>query len=73
MYKRQDGLTNEVGDDEIRAILGAGLDAQHCAETLVARAVDNGGRDNVTVIVVELPTYPAAEVDEDTVPRGVGS
>jgi serine/threonine protein phosphatase PrpC len=68
-----DGLTNEVGDDEIRAILGAGLDAQHCAETLVARAVDNGGRDNVTVIVVELPTYPAAEVDEDTVPRGAGS
>ncbi|MEI2825815.1 MAG: protein phosphatase 2C domain-containing protein [Dermatophilaceae bacterium] len=68
-----DGLTNEVGDDEIRAILGAGLDAQHCAETLVARAVDNGGRDNVTVIVVELPTYPAAEVDEDTVPRGVTS
>jgi len=66
-----DGLTNEVGDDEIQAILGAGLDPQACADTLVERAVDNGGRDNVTVIVVELADYPAAEVDEDTTPRGM--
>ena len=36
----------------------------------LARYVDNGGRDNVTVIVVELADYPAAEVDEDTTPRG---
>jgi serine/threonine protein phosphatase PrpC len=68
-----DGLTNEVDDAEIRAILGAGDDAQTTAQRLVNRAVDNGGRDNVSVVVVELADFPAAEVDEDTTPRGGGS
>jgi len=67
-----DGLTNEVDDAQIREILLAGADAQTTAERLVNRAVDNGGRDNVTVVVVELADFPAAEVDEDTQPRGGG-
>ena len=64
-----DGLTNEVEDPEIAAILAIGADPQLTAQTLVNRAVDRGGRDNVTVVVVELADYPAADVDEDTVPR----
>jgi len=47
-----DGLTNEVGDDEIAGVLAAGDDPQEVADTLVARAVEHGGRDNVTVVVV---------------------
>ncbi len=65
-----DGLTNEVGDSEIAAILAEQRDAQATADTLAARAVELGGRDNVTVVVVELDAYPPAEVDEDTTPRG---
>lgn len=64
-----DGLTNEVEDLEIAGILAIGADPQLTAQTLVNRAVDRGGRDNVTVVVVELADYPAADVDEDTVPR----
>ncbi len=65
-----DGLTNEVEDAEIRDILAAGRDVQSTAQALVDRAVDNGGRDNVSVVVVELADFPAPEVDEDTTPRG---
>ncbi|HRW19690.1 MAG TPA: protein phosphatase 2C domain-containing protein [Dermatophilaceae bacterium] len=65
-----DGLTNEIDDAEIAAIVGAGDDVQTTAQTLANRAVDHGGRDNVTVVVVELEGYPAADVDEDTTPRG---
>ena len=48
-----DGLTNEVRDAEIAAVLAVGADVQATAQDLVDRAVAHGGRDNVTVIVVE--------------------
>lgn len=67
-----DGLTNELDDPEIAEILAAGADPQTTAQHLVNRAVDRGGRDNVTVVVVELADYPAADVDEDTLPRETG-
>lgn len=47
-----DGLTNELEDPEIAAILGSGPDPQEIADALVSRAVEHGGRDNVTVVVV---------------------
>lgn len=47
-----DGLTNEVDDDEITRLLLAGDDAQAIADALVAAALEAGGRDNVTVVVV---------------------
>ena len=64
-----DGLTNEVDDAQIAAVLAAGHDPQSTAQQLVDRAIDGGGRDNITVVLVELADYPAADVDEDTVPR----
>lgn len=70
-----DGLVDEVDDDEIHEIIASQTKPQDCADSLVAAAVGHGGRDNVTVIVVDVldgldPDTVAgipAEGDEDTV------
>ncbi|MFM7095389.1 MAG: SpoIIE family protein phosphatase, partial [Actinomycetota bacterium] len=49
-----DGLVDEVTDSEISAILGRHESAQSAAEALVTAANSAGGRDNVTVIVVDV-------------------
>lgn len=49
-----DGLTSEVDDDEIARLLGDG-DVDRAADALVQAALDGGGSDNVTVVVVDLP------------------
>lgn len=50
-----DGLTGEVRDDEIAAIVEGNPDPQAAADELVAHALAAGGHDNVSVIVVDLP------------------
>ena len=52
-----DGLTEMVDDQTIAGILAGASASQQACETLVRRALDNGGRDNVTVIVAgyQLP------------------
>ncbi|MBA8885323.1 PP2C family protein-serine/threonine phosphatase [Dokdonella fugitiva] len=48
-----DGLTEEVKDSAIAAIVGrTDLSAQECVDHLVLAALDGGGSDNVTVILV---------------------
>jgi protein phosphatase len=47
-----DGLTNMVGDAAIEAVLLGTADAQEACDSLVAAALDAGGSDNVTVVVV---------------------
>jgi len=68
-----DGLTNELRDPTIARILVDGDDPQAIADRLVAAAVDAGGRDNVTVVVVlGSPVADAGashEADEETAPR----
>lgn len=49
-----DGLTNELSDAGIAAVLEEAADPQQAADQLVEQAVAAGGRDNVTVIVVQL-------------------
>ncbi len=44
-----DGLTNMVGDDEIVQIIRS---SRQPADALVKAALDNGGKDNITVIVL---------------------
>jgi protein phosphatase len=52
-----DGLSLELTDDEIAQTLSACEDPQAAADELVRRAVLAGGRDNVTVVVIDnLPT-----------------
>jgi protein phosphatase len=49
-----DGLTRMATEPEIAGTLQAETDPQRAAEKLIALANDNGGADNVTVIVVRL-------------------
>lgn len=48
-----DGLTNMLSDEEIRMILDGARDIVEKAEELVRRANENGGRDNISVILIE--------------------
>jgi PPM family protein phosphatase len=69
-----DGLTNELRDSTIARLLTDGDDAQAIADRLVAAAVEAGGRDNVTVVVVLGSSDGAGgevedEADEETAPR----
>jgi len=57
-----DGLTNMLEDEEIRMILHGQRDIVEKAEELVKAANNNGGKDNIAVILIE----PAAdEVEHD--------
>lgn len=48
-----DGLTKELDDDAIRAVLESADETNSPADRLVAAALAAGGADNVTVVVVE--------------------
>ncbi len=48
-----DGLTNMIEDEEIRMILQGQRDIVEKAEALVATANNNGGKDNIAVILIE--------------------
>jgi protein phosphatase len=48
-----DGLTEEVEDQNISRVLSnTECSAQECVDGLVAAALDNGGSDNITVVLV---------------------
>jgi protein phosphatase len=49
-----DGLTDELRPDALRAILLAHPDAESACRTLVQQAKDAGGRDNITVVIVDV-------------------
>jgi protein phosphatase len=49
-----DGLNGEVDDADIHAILVAERDPEQAAARLVAAALEGGGRDNVTAIVLDV-------------------
>jgi len=65
-----DGLVNEVGDEEIRETVLGSRDPQEACDRLVNLANKNGGRDNISVIVVgPVKGIPAAELGAETVVR----
>ncbi|GAA1761755.1 protein phosphatase 2C domain-containing protein [Pseudarthrobacter sulfonivorans] len=77
-----DGLTGELTDDHIHRILSTVAHPQDAVDALIQAALRNGGRDNVTVIVVDArnvmndagiaTTAPRPTVDaevEVTLPR----
>lgn len=49
-----DGLTSYVPQELVHDALDSYRDAGTAADRLVALALDHGGRDNVTVIVVDV-------------------
>ena len=48
-----DGLTNMLEDEEIRMILNGQRDIVEKAEELVRAANNNGGNDNIAVVIIE--------------------
>jgi protein phosphatase len=52
-----DGLTTEVRDEIIAQLLEQHEDPQAAAGALVERALAEGGRDNVSVVVVNLAAH----------------
>ena len=48
-----DGLTNMLDDEEIRMIVSGQRDIIEKAQKLVVAANNNGGKDNIAVILIE--------------------
>ena len=59
-----DGLVDEVPLDEITEMMLEHSTPQHVAERLVAAAKQHGGRDNITVIVMDVNTNIEAVAPE---------
>lgn len=49
-----DGLTDMVGDEDIKKIMSENMRTPAVAEGLLRTALKNGGRDNITVIVADV-------------------
>ena len=48
-----DGLSNMLEDSEICAIVKSGGDVEERARKLITAANQNGGKDNISVVLVE--------------------
>lgn len=53
-----DGITNELSETAIEAIMARGLPPQATADLLVSAAIEAGGRDNATAVVVDVGRHP---------------
>ncbi|MEG2234533.1 MAG: protein phosphatase 2C domain-containing protein [Oscillospiraceae bacterium] len=49
-----DGLTDMLGDERIRELLSRDIASNEVADLLVDEALKNGGRDNITVMIVDI-------------------
>jgi protein phosphatase len=58
-----DGLTEMVTNEAIADVLRAETDPQAACRTLVARANEAGGRDNITALVVRFDPAPVSTTD----------
>jgi protein phosphatase len=65
-----DGLTKELDRERIRLHLAAGLIPAETAQALVDAALAAGGRDNVTVIVIDVVDATGVFDLDHTIPRG---
>ncbi|NRD08039.1 PP2C family protein-serine/threonine phosphatase [Rathayibacter agropyri] len=61
-----DGLTKELTDNGLGHLLGVGGSAQETADSLIDAALENGGRDNITVIVVDVLAVSSDENPNST-------
>jgi serine/threonine protein phosphatase PrpC len=61
-----DGLTDMVQQQMIAAILGDSKTSEEACQRLVAAALDNGGKDNVTVVLAryQLPIGDSAAISQ---------
>ncbi len=64
-----DGLTKELDEHAIADVLALDLSEQRKADALVQAALANGGKDNITAVVVSASEHaPIRHSEEDTVP-----
>ncbi len=52
-----DGITTMIEDPQIARIMGSSETAQECADNLVAAALDAGGYDNATAVVMDVEGF----------------
>jgi serine/threonine protein phosphatase PrpC len=64
-----DGLTSEVSDEQIATVLDQRLDAQEKVDQLIQTALDNGGKDNVTVLLVSAQLGGSSVLDTIPIDR----
>lgn len=57
-----DGLTSELDDAALQALLAEVADPQDAAQRLVAAALDAGGRDNISAVVVDVAAGSDADL-----------
>lgn len=58
-----DGVSGEIDDDSISSIVHRGQRPQETADSLIDAALGAGGRDNATVIVIDVTHAPPAMTD----------
>ncbi|GAA1048212.1 PP2C family protein-serine/threonine phosphatase [Arthrobacter russicus] len=76
-----DGLTGELSDQQISQVVSSVAQPQAAVDALLEAALRSGGRDNVTVLIVDaedmvqaadrLTTAPRPLAEEDTLPGGL--
>lgn len=62
-----DGLTNEVGDEEIAAVVAGAASEQAAVDALIDRALAEGARDNVSAVLVRVDGFTGSSTREDLV------
>ena len=68
------GVSGEIDDDSLAEVIHRGQGPQETADALIATALGAGGRDNATVIVIDVTHAPSAvpgtapDVDRTTIP-----
>ena len=62
-----DGLTNELGEQEIAEVLLDEADADKAAGELVRLALQRGGIDNVTVVVLDVLAGESPDLTDDVI------
>lgn len=67
-----DGLSDCVRDADIEQILKQNKSNQALVDELIERALDNGGKDNVTVVLVSAPEASGDQDSDTHVPSGLG-
>ncbi|MQN01218.1 MAG: Stp1/IreP family PP2C-type Ser/Thr phosphatase [Lachnospiraceae bacterium] len=48
-----DGLTNMVSDDDISSVLSEDIEPKQQAKSLLDKALEAGGKDNITIVVID--------------------
>jgi protein phosphatase len=68
-----DGLTKELGAEQLAMLLARSVPPEQAVTDLVEAALDAGGRDNVTAIVIDVEAVgevpDVSPLDDDTHPR----